>query len=105
MEKIRDQQRIKQVVTDAGHKVVVLMFMNIKCPHCRRAIPGMDKLALETNIAIILRCDVGENPSFAKEYDIQAVPEYFFIKSGTLRDRITGADKKTVESRIQQLSV
>ncbi|XP_073447176.1 thioredoxin-like [Aquarana catesbeiana] len=104
MEKISDQQRLQQIVNDAGNKLIVVMFMNKNCPHCRRALPWMEKLALEKTLVIFVRIDVGENPGVVREYDIRAVPECFFIKTGAMRERIAGADQKTVENKIQELS-
>ncbi|XP_077334655.1 thioredoxin-like isoform X2 [Lithobates pipiens] len=104
MEKISDQQRLQQIVNDAGNKLIVVMFMEKHCPHCKRALPAIEKLALEKTLVIFVRVDVGECPGFVKEYDIKGVPEYFYIKNGTLRDRMAGSSKTMVENKIQELS-
>ncbi|XP_072263167.1 uncharacterized protein [Pyxicephalus adspersus] len=104
MEQIRDQQRLQQVCHQAGNKLVVVIFMDKNCGHCKRAMPEMEKLAQQYTLVIFVRIDVRETPEFVSNFNITAVPTFCFIKNESVADRITGADKLTVEKRIQDLS-
>ncbi|KAM5194634.1 thioredoxin-T-like [Mantella aurantiaca] len=104
MEQVRDQKRLEQIVQGAGNTLVLVFFMDKKCPHCSRANPKIEKMALEYSLIIILKIDLRESPAFTYDFNISAVPEFVFIKGGSVVDRIKGADTPGVERRIRELS-
>ncbi|KAH6823513.1 thioredoxin H-type 1 [Perilla frutescens var. hirtella] len=81
-------------------KLVVVDFMASWCPPCRFIAPILVEIAKKMPHVIFLKVDVDELKSVAEEYTIEAMPTFLFLKDGKEVDRIVGANKDELQSKI-----
>ncbi|XP_057728696.1 thioredoxin H-type-like [Arachis stenosperma] len=83
-----------------SNKLVVVDFTASWCGPCRFIAPIVAEFAKKfTNVAF-LKVDVDELKTVAKEWGIEAMPTFLFIKQGKLVDKVVGAKKDELQSTI-----
>lgn len=73
------------------------------CRPCKMISPFLDELAVKYQGKIhFLKVNVDEEPEIADFYRIQSIPLMMFCpKTGTMKTEVGGADKATIDQRVQ----
>lgn len=70
------------------------------CGPCRFIAPVLAEFAKKMPHVIFLKVDVDELEAVSKEYEVEAMPTFVFIKEGIIVDRVVGAKKDELLSTI-----
>lgn len=62
--------------------------------------PLYAKLAEKHRKVVFLKIDIDEVRDVAAQWNISSVPSFFFTKNGKEIDKVVGADKTSLESKI-----
>jgi len=87
----------------AAKGLVVVDFFATWCGPCRQIAPKIEKLSEQLSDVVFLKVDVDEDEDLAQEYEIQAMPTFFFIKNGVKVGSVTGANMEAIQSKIDEL--
>ncbi|KAJ3674683.1 hypothetical protein LUZ60_005299 [Juncus effusus] len=88
----------------ASNKGVVIDFTATWCGPCRFIGPIFDQLSEKFTNVVFLKVDVDDRADVAKEYTVEAMPSFVFLKDGAEVDRLVGADKTGLETKITSLA-
>ncbi|KAH1080547.1 hypothetical protein J1N35_020308 [Gossypium stocksii] len=83
-------------------RLVILYFTATWCGPCRFISPLYTSLAAKYAKVVFLKVDIDEGRDVAARWNISSVPTFFFIRNGKEVDKVVGADKNTLESKIAQ---
>ncbi|GFY80326.1 thioredoxin H-type 1 [Actinidia rufa] len=67
---------------------------------CRFIAPFLSELAKKLPTVTFLKVDVDELESVAKDWAVDAMPTFVFLKEGKLVDRVVGAKKGELQQTI-----
>jgi thioredoxin 1 len=77
-------------------KPVMVDFWAEWCGPCRMIAPYIDEISKEyEGKAVVLKCDVDNNPLVASKFGIRNIPTVLFFKNGVVADKQIGAAAKT----------
>ncbi|XP_051876123.1 thioredoxin-like [Pristis pectinata] len=88
---------------EAGDKLVVIDFYATWCGPCNYIKPIYAKYSEEHTDVIFCSVDSDEAEDITVAYDIKSLPTFIFFKKEKEVDKITGADKSQLESKIKEL--
>ncbi|PPD95012.1 hypothetical protein GOBAR_DD07962 [Gossypium barbadense] len=83
-------------------RLAILYFTATWCGPCRFISPLYTSLAAKYAKVVFLKVDIDEGRDVAARWNISSVPTFFFIRNGKEVDKVVGADKNTLESKIAQ---
>ncbi|KZV28855.1 Thioredoxin H-type [Dorcoceras hygrometricum] len=83
-----------------SNKLVVIDFTAAWCGPCRFISPIFAEIAKKTANVIFLKVDVDELAPVAKEFKVEAMPTFLFLKVGREVDRIVGARKEELMAKV-----
>lgn len=86
-------------------KLMVVDFSTSWCPASRRMAPVFADLAKMYPNVIFLTVDVDDNDEMstvAKQFGVNGVPTFLFMKGGYVQDRVVGAEKEELEEKLQE---
>nr|KAJ0188609.1 hypothetical protein LSAT_V11C900475090 [Lactuca sativa] len=83
-----------------SNQLVILYFTATWCGPCRFMAPLYAKLAEKHRKVVFLKIDIDEVRDVAAQWNISSVPSFFFTKNGKEIDKVVGADKTSLESKI-----
>ncbi|XP_026380631.1 TPR repeat-containing thioredoxin TDX-like isoform X2 [Papaver somniferum] len=83
-------------------RLVILYFTAAWCGPCRFMSPLYQSLAEKHPKIVFVKVDIDEARDVAAHWSISSVPTFFFIKNGKEIDRVVGADKAGLETKIAQ---
>jgi thioredoxin 1 len=77
-------------------KPVMVDFWAEWCGPCRMIAPYIDEISKEyEDKAVIVKCDVDNNPLVASKFGIRNIPTVLYFKNGVVADKQIGAAAKT----------
>ncbi|XP_068584445.1 thioredoxin-like [Cebidichthys violaceus] len=96
IKEVADLAEFKQILKDAGDKLVVVDFTATWCGPCKMIGPIFHGLASqpENKNVVFLKVDVDEADDVSKECKITSMPTFHFYKNGKKVDEFSGADKQ-----------
>ena len=83
-------------------RLTILYFTATWCGPCRFISPLYVNLAGKYPKVVFLKVDIDEARDVAARWNISSVPTFFFIRNGKEIDKVVGADKNALESKIAQ---
>lgn len=89
-------------MNQAGTKLVVVDFTATWCGPCKSISPFFEELSGKYPNAVFLKVDVDQCQSTAESQGVSAMPTFMFYRNKTRIDRMQGADKNGLESKIKQ---
>ncbi|XP_047324384.1 thioredoxin H1-like [Impatiens glandulifera] len=81
-------------------KLVVIDFTASWCGPCRFIAPILADFAKKLPEVMFLKVDVDELRSVSEDFAVEAMPTFVFVKEGSLIDRVVGARKDELASKI-----
>ncbi|XP_047175491.1 thioredoxin H-type 2-like [Vigna umbellata] len=81
-------------------KLIVVDFTASWCGPCRFIAPILVEIAKRLPHVTFLKVDVDELESVSKEWEIEAMPTFLFLKEGKLVDKVVGAKKEELQMTI-----
>jgi thioredoxin 1 len=77
-------------------KPVIVDFWAEWCGPCRMIAPYIEEISREyEGRAVVVKCDVDNNPGIAAKYGIRNIPSVLFFKNGQVSDKQVGAVQKS----------
>ncbi|KNZ42586.1 thioredoxin [Acetobacterium bakii] len=96
MAKIINENEFKELVIQSKG-VVLVDFFATWCGPCKALTPILEEVATETKgKAEILKLDIDQNQSLAREYKVMSVPTMKIFKNGEPVETIVGLQTKSV---------
>jgi len=78
-----------------SEKPVIVDFWAEWCGPCRMIEPIMEEISWEFDgKAVVVKCDVDNNPQVTAKYGIRNIPTVLFFKNGKVADKQIGAVPK-----------
>ncbi|ONK75739.1 uncharacterized protein A4U43_C03F20030 [Asparagus officinalis] len=81
--------------------LVVVYFTATWCGPCRMMGPIYAELAKKYAGVVFLKVDVDELEGVAKEWEVEAMPTFVYLKEGNVLDKLVGANKDALPAKIE----
>ena len=100
---VTDEDFEQQVLK--SDKPVMVEYWAPWCGPCRAVAPILEALANEyADKVVVAKVNMDENPRYAMEYGVMAIPNMMFFKNGEMVDQIVGAGPKSLyKTRLEAL--
>lgn len=99
---LTDDSEYVTKLNDAAQRLVVADFYATWCGPCNMIAPFYKQLSLKYPDAMFLKIDVDKCPGTAAANNVSAMPTFVFFRNRVELERIRGADKGTLESKVKQ---
>ncbi|KNA10408.1 hypothetical protein SOVF_144660 [Spinacia oleracea] len=83
-----------------SNQLLVVDFAASWCGPCKVIEPAVKAIANKFPSVEFAKIDVDELPDVAREFEVQAMPTFIFIKQGKVVDKVVGAKKDELEKKI-----
>jgi len=83
---------------------VVIDFSATWCGPCKKIAPVFENLSKKHPDISFFKTDVDEAEAVANKYKVEAMPTFIFINNGKIINRLEGADQKSLEQFLVELS-
>ena len=97
---------LKDAISGAQGKLVVIDFFATWCGPCVAIAPFFQELGEKYKNVVFVKIDVDDKPleEATEKYSINCMPTFVFVKNDKEVDRLEGASKDSLESKIKTLS-
>ncbi|KAF8091839.1 hypothetical protein N665_0433s0008 [Sinapis alba] len=92
-----------KAATDSN-KLIVIDFTAVWCPPCRFIAPVFVEFAKKHLNVVFFKVDVDELATVAKDFEVEAMPTFIYMKGGVQVDKVVGASKPEIEAKLLQHS-
>lgn len=92
----------KLTAASKASRLVILYFTAAWCGPCRYISPVFTDLASKYPKDVFLKIDIDEVSDVAARWNISSVPTFFFLKNGKEIDKVVGADKSSLQRKMEQ---
>ncbi|KAG6551768.1 hypothetical protein Mapa_006859 [Marchantia paleacea] len=86
------------------NKTIVVDFTATWCGPCRIMSPIFTELSKKHENIVFLKVDVDEFQEIASEWEVRAMPTFLFIKDQKIVEKIVGANKDELESKVRSFA-
>lgn len=86
-----------------SNELVIIYFTAKWCCPCKTITPIYERLSLINENKKFLKIDIDDNEDIATKFDIKSIPSFLFFKNGKIIDILKGADKISLEKKINNL--
>ncbi|CAI9287449.1 unnamed protein product [Lactuca saligna] len=86
-------------------KIVVANFSASWCGPCKSVAPLYIELSEKHPSLMFLTVDVDALTDFSTQWDIKATPTFFFLREGKQFDKLVGANKEELQTKISSMVV
>lgn len=84
------------------YKLMVIDFTATWCGPCRSMAPVFTDLAAKYTDVEFIKIDVDQLDDVARKYEVVAMPTFLLMKKGKVVDKVVGAKKDELQTKIQQ---
>ncbi|KAH9612809.1 hypothetical protein KSS87_007312 [Heliosperma pusillum] len=85
-----------------SNKLVVIYFTATWCGPCKYMEPSIKELAAKYSDVEIAKIDVDELFNVSRDFGVQTMPTFLFIKRGKQIDKVVGANKDDLQRKIEK---
>ncbi|XP_034532152.1 thioredoxin-like [Notolabrus celidotus] len=103
VKEVESEEEFRQILKDAGDKLVVVDFTATWCGPCKQIGPKFDEESKKPENAnvIFLKVDVDEAEDVSKSCEIKCMPTFQFYKNGAKIDEFSGANYPTLVEKLK----
>lgn len=98
----KDQWSTHFNASKESNKLMVIDFTATWCGPCRAMEPTLKEYADKYTDVEFIKLDVDELPDVAREFGVQAMPSFVFVKKGDVVDKVVGARKEELQKKIEK---
>ncbi|OMO55090.1 Thioredoxin [Corchorus olitorius] len=98
----KSQWRAQLEASKQSNKLLVIDFTATWCGPCKRMEPILEEYANIYADVQFIKIDVDMLADVAREFRVDAMPTFVFVKKGKEVDRIVGARKDELQRRIEK---
>ncbi|KMT07155.1 hypothetical protein BVRB_6g154810 [Beta vulgaris subsp. vulgaris] len=85
-----------------SNKLVVIYFTATWCGPCRYMEPTINELAAKCTDVDLVKIDVDELFNISRQFGIQTMPTFLFMKKGKQVDKVVGARKEDFQKKVEK---
>ncbi|KAK7827687.1 thioredoxin h5 [Quercus suber] len=90
------------VESESGPSRVVIDFSATWCGPCQFIEPTFKELSSKYTNVDFVKIDVDELEAVAQEFAVEAMPTFIFVKKGKVVDKVVGARKDELQTKIEK---
>lgn len=83
-----------------SNELMVVYFTDLWCGPCRLISPFLADLAMKLTDVMFIKVDVDELQSVAKDFTVDVMPTFVFLKQGKVVNRVVGVKKEELQATI-----
>jgi thioredoxin 1 len=81
-------------------ELTIIDFYAEWCGPCKKIAVTLDKLK---DVVKVVKVDVDDDPEFARQQAVTAVPTLLFVKNGQILERVVGIPNFSIEQKVKDL--
>uniref|UniRef100_A0A1J3K828 Thioredoxin H-type n=1 Tax=Noccaea caerulescens TaxID=107243 RepID=A0A1J3K828_NOCCA len=88
-----------------SNKLIVIDFTATWCPPCRFIAPIFAEYAKNFLDVVFFKVDVDQLATVAKQFEVEAMPTFIYMRGEQILDKIVGASKDEIHAKLVKHSV